>query len=558
MEKGQIMALSNTSIGIFMAFANYNMIIIALPSIFKGLDFNPTSPDALGYLIWVILGYMVITASLVVTLGRVSDIKGRAKFYTIGFLIFALSSALLASIVAKGTEGVTEMIIFRLLQGVGGGFLMVNSTAVLTDYFDKRELGKALGLNQVAGLVGGVAGLVIGGILATFDWRYVFVFSAIVGIIGTIWSYLTLKDVQKPISRKIDVVGNTLFASGITVLLVSLTYGLLPYKGEEFGWSDPWVIGGIIISLFMIGFFILVERHVKEPMFQLSLFKIRDFSTSNFANIISSLARQGILLILLVFLQGIWLPLHGIPYSQTPFWAGIYLIPNTLGFAVLGPISGILSDKYGSKVLTTLGLTVSAIGFLGLSFIPYNFNLMEFFALTFVMGAGMGLFMAPNTADMMAAVPVDMRGSSSGMRASLQNTASAISVVIYFGILISGMSASLTASLDSALHPFGITLPYNIPAAVVIFSALLGYDPLSFISSGLPSSVAVKINSPKFFVSAIAPAFMLGFRLMLYISVGLLLIAAIVSALRSGERVGRVGDSTKREQKIQRTSTERS
>jgi MFS family permease len=281
---------------------------------------------------------MVVTASLVVTFGRISDLKGRARLYTIGFLIFAIASTLLASITSTGNLGVMEMIIFRLLQGVGGGLLMVNSTAVLTDYFDKRELGKALGLNQVAGLVGGVAGLIIGGILSIYNWRFIFVFSAVVGIIGTIWSALTLKDIQKPIKRSIDVIGNTLFALGITILLISVTYGLLPYNSQPLGWSNPWVIAGILVSFGLISSFVFIERKVKDPMFDLSLFKNKDFSTSNTANMIASLARQGILLMLLVLLQGIWLPLHGVPYCDTPYLSeSIPLIgPNTANPKTLG------------------------------------------------------------------------------------------------------------------------------------------------------------------------------------------------------------------------------
>ncbi len=554
----KILALINTSIGIFMAFANYNMIIIALPAIFRGLNFNPTSPDSLGYLIWVILGYMVVTASLVVTFGRISDLKGRARFYTIGFLIFAIASALLSSITATGNLGVLEMIFFRLLQGVGGGLLMVNSTAVLTDYFNKNELGKALGLNQVAGLIGGVAGLIIGGVLSVYNWRYIFIFSALVGVIGTIWSFLTLRDVQKPVKRSIDAIGNTLFAVGVTILLISVTYGLLPYNNQPLGWSNPWVITGIVVSLSFIGSFIYVERKVKDPMFDLSLFKNKDFSSSNIANMIASLARQGVLLMLLVLLQGIWLPLHGIPYCQTPFWGGIYLIPNVLGFAAFGPISGILSDRYGGKLLTSLGLVISGIGFILLALLPYNFNIYEFFLITFIQGAGMGLFTAPNTADMMASVSIEKRGVASGMRAALQNTASAFSVVLYFSILISAMTGSLNSAISSTLAQYGISFHQNIPASVVIFSALLGYDPLASFSSALPHSIVAKIDNPHFFVATIAPSFMSSLRLVLYISAALLFLSAIISSLRESGRVGRLGNTTQREQETERATAKRS
>jgi len=550
--KSKWIALSNTSIAIFIAFANYNMIIIALPQIFNSLRFNPTAPDALGYLIWLILGYMIVTSSLVVTFGRISDLKGRAKLYSFGFLIFAISSGILSTVNGYGDGAVLEMIILRLLQGVGGGLLMVNSAAILTDYFPKNELGKALGLNQVSGLVGGVAGLIIGGVLSVINWRYIFLLDFVVGIIGTLWSFKSLRDVQKPIKQPLDIIGNVLFALGITLLLISVTYGLLPYGNQQLGWGNPFVITGLTISFLAIGIFVFVESKVKNPMFDLSLFKVRDFSVANFTNFIASMARQGILLMMLVLLQGIWLPLHGVPYSQTPFWAGLYLIPNMLGFAALGPISGILSDRYGSKVFTSLGLFVSALGFFLLSLLPYDFQLWQFFAISFLMGAGMGLFSSPNMADIMASVPVQKRGAASGMRASLQNTASAISVVLYFSVVITGMAVTLNSSIESALSSYGIHLYVNLPAAVAIFSALLGYDPLSSLTSSLPTSVASHIDTPAFFVTAIAPSFMSGFRLMLNISAALLVLSGILSLARKGVRVGEMGNRVERTQKAEK------
>jgi len=550
--KSKWIALSNTSIAIFIAFANYNMIIIALPQIFNSLRFNPTAPDALGYLIWLILGYMIVTSSLVVTFGRISDLKGRAKLYSFGFLIFAISSGILSTVNGYGDSAVLEMIILRLLQGVGGGLLMVNSAAILTDYFPKNELGKALGLNQVSGLVGGVAGLIIGGVLSVINWRYIFLLDFVVGIIGTLWSFKSLRDVQKPIKQPLDIIGNVLFALGITLLLISVTYGLLPYGNQQLGWGNPFVITGLTISFLAIGIFVFVESKVKNPMFDLSLFKVRDFSVANFTNFIASMARQGILLMMLVLLQGIWLPLHGVPYSQTPFWAGLYLIPNMLGFAALGPISGILSDRYGSKVFTSLGLFVSALGFFLLSLLPYDFQLWQFFAISFLMGAGMGLFSSPNMADIMASVPVQKRGAASGMRASLQNTASAISVVLYFSVVITGMAVTLNSSIESALSSYGINLNVNLPAAVAIFSALLGYDPLSSLASSLPTSVASHIDTPAFFVTAIAPSFMSGFRLMLNISAALLVLSGILSLARKGVRVGEMGNRVERTQKAEK------
>jgi MFS family permease len=544
------LALTNTSIAIFMAFANYNMIIIALPAIFSGLNFDPENPSALAYLIWLILGYMVITSTLVVTFGRISDTFGRAKLYTLGFVIFTVASALLASVTATGNQGILELIAFRLLQGVGGGFLMVNSSAVLTDYFPRDELGKALGLNQIAGLIGGIVGLILGGVLSALDWRFIFLVNVPVGIVGSIWSYLTLKDVGTKNTKKIHVLDNALFGGFLTLLLISVTYMLVPYDGSQFGFTNPIVIIGLPVSLVLLGLFLYEERKIPNPMFNLKLFRSRLFSTSISANMIASLVRQGITIMLILLLEGIWLPLHGYSFSSVPFWAGIYLIPNLMGYAVFGPLSGYLSDKFGTTKFEGIGMLVTAIGLFMLYVMPYDFNYLYFASAIFIIGAGMGIFTSPNTADIMRAVSPQERGVASGMRAALGNTASTLSVSVYFIIIISGMAVALPSSLARV----GIT--FNLPAAVALFSALLGYDPLSPFASQLSPTLASKVIQPSFFANAIAPAFIQGFDEVILISLIATIIAGLISVI--GGRSGRLGIGSKRVQGSKETVAKRS
>ncbi|MCY0850740.1 MFS transporter [Sulfuracidifex metallicus] len=544
------LALTNTSIAIFMAFANYNMIIIALPAIFSGLNFNPENPSALGYLIWLILGYMVITSTLVVTFGRISDTFGRAKLYTLGFVIFTVASALLASVTATGNQGILELIAFRLLQGVGGGFLMVNSSAVLTDYFPRNELGKALGLNQIAGLIGGIVGLILGGVLSAIDWRFIFLVNVPVGIVGSIWSYLTLKDVGTKNTQRINVLDNALFGGFLTLLLISATYMLVPYDGSQFGFTNPIVIIGLPVSLLLLGLFLYEERKIPNPMFNLKLFRSKLFSTSITANMIASLVRQGITIMLILLLEGIWLPLHGYSFSLVPFWAGIYLIPNLLGYAVFGPLSGYLSDKFGTTRFEGIGMLVTAIGLFMLYVMPYDFNYLYFASAIFIIGAGMGIFTSPNTADIMRAVSPQERGVASGMRAALGNTASTLSVSVYFIIIISGMAVALPSSLARV----GIT--FNLPAAVALFSALLGYDPLSPFASKLPPALASKVIQPSFFANAIAPAFIQGFDEVILISLIATIIAGLISVI--GGKSGKLGIGSKRVQGSKETVAKRS
>lgn len=420
-------ALSNTTLGVLMASINANIVLISLPAIFRGIGIEPLT--SFQYLLWILFGYMVVTASLLVMFGRISDMYGRVRLYNLGFAIFTVGSILLYLTPNSGTTGALELIIFRIIQGIGAAFLFANSAAILTDAFPYNERGKALGVNQVAALAGSLIGLVLGGVLAVFNWRYVFLVSVPVGILGTAWSYWKLKEVaviRK--NQKLDIWGNITWGGGLTILLIGVTYGLLPYGSSTMGWANPLVIVAIGGGVAMLAAFIVVETRVEEPMFRLGLFRNRMFSAANFAGLLGSVARGGVMIMLIILLQGIWLPLHGYSYESTPFWSGIYMTPMLAGFAAMGPVSGWLSDRYGARGFSTLGMVIVAVTFYALAAMPYNFNFATFALVLFVMGLGNGMFASPNTASIMNSVPMEHRGAASGMRSTLQNTGTMVSL----------------------------------------------------------------------------------------------------------------------------------
>ncbi|BCU67004.1 MFS transporter [Sulfolobales archaeon HS-7] len=534
-------ALTNTTLGVLMGAMNGTILLISLPAIFRGIGINPF--NSFQYLLWVLFGYNIATATLLVTFGRISDMFGRVRLYNLGFLIFTIGSILLFLTPGKGNEAALEIIFFRLVQGVGAAFLMANSAAIITDAFGPQERGKALGLNQVAALAGSLLGLILGGILAVLNWRYVFLVSVPFGIAGTIWSYTKLREMGKITSgQKIDYLGNLLFGAGLIFILIGVTYGLLPYGNSSMGWGDPWVITSIAAGLAMLVVFPFVEKKVKYPMFRLELFKLRPFAMGSIATLLSAIAFGGVQIILIILLQGIWLPLHGYSYSSTPFWAGVYMIPLSLGFVTLGPISGRLSDKYGSRLLSTLGMIVVAISFLALLTLPYNFNYADFAVIIYVMGLGNGLFIAPNTASIMNSVPPEHRGSASGMRSTFQNVGQTTSIAIFFSIVIYYLGLGLSSAFNTALasspalaHAFS-----SIPPTGALFAAFLGYDPVKTVLGSLPPSIASSINPSilntitqrTWFPTTIAPPFMRALDIAFIISAIISIGAAISSYLR--------------------------
>jgi len=557
--------LSNTTLGALMASINGTIILISLPVIFTGLDVNPFLPSNFTLLIWLLLGYGVVTATLLVTFGRVSDMWGRARMYNVGFAIFAIGSVLLFLTPNTGTTGAWELVGFRVVQGIGGAFLFANSAALITDAFPHSERGKALGINQVAALGGSVVGLVLGGVLAGVGnihvgpvvlpaWRVIFLASVPVALGGTVWAYVKLHDiVPARKGQKIDYVGNTTFGVGLTLLLVAVTYGLLPYGNQTMGWSSPWVWSGIGAGLALLVAFLIVETRVKDPMFRLELFRIRAFAAGNAAGLLGSVARGGVMFMMIIWFQGIWLPLHGYSFAETPFWAGIYMMPMLGGFVVMGPLSGWLSDRFGARYLASAGMAVSSVTFVLFLFLSYNFFYWQMGLLLFVQGCGMGMFAAPNTAAIMNAVPQEHRGAASGMRATLQNAGMQLSMAVFFTIVLVGLASGLTGSVSNALTAAGATGPAGSALTSLVsanptgalFGAFLGQNPMKLyisflppaLQGTLPANVVATLESKQFFPNAVAPAFLHGIDLAFVISAVLTAFAAVVSLMRGARYV---------------------
>ncbi len=537
-------ALTNTTLGALMATIDASIVLIALPAIFKGIGINPLAPGESSYFLWLLLGYMVVTATLLVTFGRISDMFGRVRLYNLGFAIFTVGSILLAFTPGTGNTGALELIIFRLIQGVGSGFLLSNSAAILTDAFPANQRGRALGINQIAAIAGSFIGLILGGVLAAIDWRLVFLVSVPVGLAGTIWAYTMLRETATIRGKqKIDWLGNITFAVGLTVLLLSITYGIEPYGDSPMGWGNPLVIGGIVLGVLMLATFIWIELHVAEdPMFRLDLFKIRMFAAGNISGFLSALSRGGLQFMLVIWLQGIWLPLHGYSFAETPLWAGIYMTPLLLGFIVMGPISGYLSDRFGARVFSTTGLLVQAAGFLGLTFLPANFNYPVFAILLFILGCGSGLFASPNTSSIMSSVPPETRGVASGMRATFQNGASLVSIGFFFSIVTVGLVAALPSTFFNGLTKYGVPASTasqiaHLPPTAALFGAFLGYNPIAqllppqVLSHISPANQATLLGKT-FFPNLISAPFMDGLHAVFYISATMCLVGAGVSLLR--------------------------
>ncbi len=539
-------ALSNTTIGVLMATINASILIIALPPIFRGIDLNPFAPGAFAYLLWILMGYMIVTAVLLVTIGRLSDIFGRVRLFNLGFLIFTIGSILLYFTPGKGTTGALELISFRIVQAVGGSFLFANGFAIITDNFSKEERGLALGINAIAGTAGMSIGIVVGGVLSAINWRYVFLVSVPVGILGTVWSYLKLKETSPRLKQKLDIPGNILFGAGLIILLIGITYGLVPYKTSPTGWANPWVMIAIIVGVILLAAFPFVERKVKQPMFRLELFKIRAFSTGSFAGMVAGMGMMGVMFMVILLFQGVWLPDHGYSYASAPFWAGIFMLPMSVAMGIFGPLSGKLSDKHGPKGIATAGLFVSALALIIMVTLPYNFVYIEMAILLFIFGAGMGMFTAPNTSAVMSSVPPESRGAASGMLSTLRNVGTTASMGLFFSILILSLTGLLPHAITSGLDSAGASslAPYmsSIPPTDAIFGALLGINPVKAIIgaspaigvlvSHLPLSVQNTITARTWFPSIFAPAFMKALHTVFYAAFAITIAGAVLSLLR--------------------------
>lgn len=539
-------ALSIILISSLMSSINMSITLIALPAIFNGVQINPM--NSFQYLLWILMVFGLVNATLLLSFGRLSDIYGRAKFFKLGFLIFTIGSVLLYLTPSTGDAGAIEIIIFRIIQAVGSAFTMANGSAIIADSFHHSERGKALGINMVMWMAGQFIGLLLGGILAVFNWRYVFLVSVPFGIIGTIWSVLKLKEISIISGEgKIDYFGNITFVAAIISILLGISYGLMPYGNDSMGWSNPWVIFAMVFGIVLLPIFLYIETKVEVPMFNLNLFKIKMFSFANLAGLSNSLARGGMMFMLIILLQGIWLPLNGYSYESTPFWAGVFMLPLTLGMAIMGPISGHMSDKYGPRWISTTGMIINTMAFLILASLPYNFDYWVFAIALFAMGIGSGMFGSPNTASIMNSVPAQDRGVASGMQYTIMNTAFTISMGIFFTIVIVGISQRFPEEITSSFTSIGASqlapLFNQIPPTGALFSAFLGYNPVGTMLQSLPQQtinmipqqIITTITGTTWFPKTLANAFMPSLQMAFYIGAVMSAIAAIFSAFR-GEK----------------------
>jgi len=541
-------ALSNTTLGVFMAVLDGSIVIIALPAIFRGIGLDPLAAGNIGYLLWMIMGYLLVTAVLVVALGRLGDIYGRVRIYNLGFAVFSAASLALSLDPLRGSSGALWLIGFRIVQAVGGAMLMANSAAILTDAFPANQRGTALGVNQISALAGQFLGLVAGGVLVTVDWRAVFWVNVPIGFVGTIWSYRTLREIGASRAARIDWPGNMAFTCGALALLAAITYGIQPYGGHSTGWTSPLVVGLLSGGVFLLLAFGAIEARVREPMFQLGLFRIRAFAAGNAASLLTAIARGGLQFMLIIWLQGIWLPLHGYTFDDTPLWAGICLLPLTAGFLVAGPLSGYLSDRFGARLFATGGLVLMAAAFGGLLLLPVDFPYAAFALLVFASGVGQGMFSAPNTSAIMGSVPPERRGAASGMRATFQNSGTSLSIGVFFSLMIVGLAGSLPHTLSAGLQAQGVPAATaqsvaTLPPVSSLFAAFLGQNPIAHLLApsgalhAIPAHNASVLTGTQFFPHLISGPFHHGLAIVFSAAAGMALIAAAASALR-GKNAG--------------------
>ncbi len=535
-------ALTNTTLGIFMATINSSIILISLPAIFRGIGIDPLAPGNVGYLLWLLMGYMLVTAVLVISLGRLGDIMGRVRIYNLGFAVFSFASIILALDPFHGGKGAMWLVLWRLVQGVGGAMLFANSSAIIVDAFPTEQRGLAMGINQVAAIGGSFIGLIAGGLLSIGDWRLVFWVSVPFGILGTFWGYHSLRDNGKRSPAKIDWWGNVTFAIGLTSILVAMVYGIQPYGSNSMGWTSPRVLICFAVGIVLLVAFFIFELHTESPMFNLRLFKIRAFATGSAAGFLGAIARGGLQFMLIIWLQGIWLPLHGYAYDATPLWAGIYLLPLTIGFLIAGPVSGFLSDRHGARILSTSGLLLFGGSFVGLLLVPTNFHYIWFALLVFLNGVGGGMFSAPNTTAIMNSVPADQRGGAAGIQAAFMNSGMVLSMGVFFSLMIVGLTNTLPKALFDGLSAHGVAAEQahqiaNIPAVGSLFSSFLGYNPLQSLlgsqaATHVTNSQWATLTGKHFFPSLIQSPFHHGLVIVFTLAIAMSLVAALFSAFR--------------------------
>ena len=537
-------ALSNTTLGVLLATLDASITLIAMPDIFRGIHLDPLAPGNSSYLLWMILGYLVVTSVLIVSLGRLGDMFGRVRTYNLGFVIYTVASLFLTVTWLEGTAGATWLIAFRVVQGVGAACLLANSAAILTDAFPANQRGTALGINNIVAVSGMFVGLVLGGLLAPIDWRLVFLISVPVGLFGTVWAYLKLEERSTPRPAPIDWWGNLTFAVGLILVMVSVTYGIRPYGSHATGWGSPRVLGLLGVAVLFLLAFVWVERRVKEPMFRLPLFRIRAFTFGTLSTFLAALARGGLMFMLIIWLQGIWLPQHGYDFTDTPLWAGIAMLPLTVGMLLVGPISGLLSDRFGARWFATGGMLGAAVSFGLLMLLPTDFPYPAFAAILLLNGMSMGLFASPNRAAVMNSLPARDRGAGGGMNQTFQNSAQVLSVGVFFTLMIVGLASSLPHALTTGLEAHGVdpATAHHVaalPPVSILFAAFLGYNPIEHLVGphalgALPPADHTTLTGGSFFPQLISGPFDTGLHAAFTFAIVACLVAAVASWMRGG------------------------
>ena len=543
--------LSNTTLGTLLATINASIVLISLPAIFRGIGLNPLAPGNVSYLLWLLMGYLVVTAVLVVPFGRLGDMVGRVRIYNLGFIVFTVAAVALSFDPFHLGGGAVWLIAWRVVQGFGGAMLMASSSAILTDAFPANQRGMALGINMVAAVSGSFLGLLIGGVLSEWHWKAIFWVGVPIGLLGTLWSLRSLKEIGVRTPGRLDWAGTLTFGVGLTVLLIGITYGIQPYGQASTGWTNPWVLGAIFGGAALLVAFCFVELRAAEPMVDIRLFKSAAFGMGNLAGLMSSVGRGGLQFMLIVWLQGIWLPLHGYTFESTPLWSAIYMLPITVGFLVAGTIAGALSDRFGARPFTVGGMVLMAVSFVALLMIPVNFSYPVFAALIFLNGLGGGIFTAPNTAAIMSSVPAAQRGAASGVRATFFNAGSSLSIGIFFSLMIVGLAQTLPSALHSGLQAQGVPAEVahdvaNLPPVGSLFAAFLGYNPIGELlaPSGALDQIGVNaevLTGKTFFPELITGPFHAGLIVVFGAAAVMMLIGAIASVFNPGRYAAEPG-----------------
>lgn len=543
--------LSNTTLGTLLATINASIVLISLPAIFRGIGLNPLRPANVGYLLWMLMGYLVVTAVLVVPFGRLGDMYGRVRIYNAGFVVFTVAAVALSFDPFSFDGGAVWLIAWRVVQGVGGAMLMASSSAILTDAFPANQRGMALGVNMVAAVAGSFLGLLIGGVLSEINWQAIFWVGVPLGILGTLWSVRSLKELGACTPGRMDWAGTVTFGVGLTVLLIGITYGIQPYGDRSTGWTNPAVLAATAAGLALLAAFVSIERRVAQPMVDVRLFRSTAFGMGNLAGLMSSVGRGGLQFMLIIWLQGIWLPLHGFRFESTPLWAGIYMLPMTVGFLVAGPIAGALADRYGARPFTVAGMALMALSFVALVMIPVNFEYWMFAALLFLNGLGGGVFTAPNTAAIMSSVPPAQRGAASGVRATFFNPGSSLSIGIFFSLMVIGLAHTLPSAMSQGLQLQGVApaVADRVAAAPPVgslFAAFLGYNPIAELLDpvgGLqqPGVNAEVLTGTTFFPQLITGPFHAGLAVVFGAAAVMMVLGAIASVLNPGRYAGAAG-----------------